>query len=178
MPENPPKSPILEIVDWIDSKQANKKTAILLSYDSVKGEMKRTFFWLVIFFFVVWVIVYEYSVNLAFRGQYTFDTFALASSTLLAAMAAVLAGMALMQPYMEGNETQVRYERALRLRKEEVERGTEPKLYDFTDEEKPFVKTLIGILGKNKGFTLRQLYDIDKTKAVFSEEKLLEKLLH
>jgi hypothetical protein len=177
MSEEALNSPVLEIVEWIDSKQTFKGTAIVRSGDGLRGRMNRPFLWLVVLFFIVWLGVYEYSVNLAFKGQYNFDTFVLGSSTLLAASAVILAGMSLMQPFMGKNETEVRYKRALNVRKMEVERRIKPKIRDFTDDEKPILKALVEILGKNEGFTLKQLYDLDKTKSIFSEEKLLERIL-
>jgi len=163
MPEEPPKDPILELVQWIDKRQIEKEDSIFLSNDSLRGEMRRIIGAFLVLYFVVWLATYEYGVNLALKGQFSWNTTIVAMSALLAALAVLIAGATFVQPYLEKNEIEVRYKRAT-------------ELHDFTDDEKPFLRALIEIGSKNRGFTLKQLYDLDKTKVVFTEEKLLERL--
>jgi hypothetical protein len=177
MPEKSPTDKILELVQWIDDKRLQKGTWLFRRNDAFGGEMTRPIIGLLVFFFVVWIIVYEYGVSLAFQGLYDYKAIIAASSALLPAMAVVIACLALFNPYLEKNQVEVRYKRALKLRKKEVESsGKESKLNDFTEDEKPFLKALIEIGSKNEGFTLKQLYSLDKTNMVFTREKLLERL--
>jgi hypothetical protein len=177
MPKEPSTDKILELVQWIDDKRRQKKTMFFRRNDAFGGEMTRLVFGLVALFFVVWIIVYEYGVSLAFQGLYDFKAAMTASSVLLPALAVVIASLALFNPYLEKNQVEVRYNRALKLRKKEVESsGKESKLTDFTEDEKPLLKALIEIGSKNEGFSLKQLYSLDKTNAVFTKEKLLERL--
>jgi uncharacterized membrane protein len=167
------KNSILDLVQWIDEKQTEKKTMIFQGYDDLKGRMKRVVISLVVLYFVVWFALYEYGANLILKGQFGTDSMLVFLSSLLAALAVIIAELSFVQPYLEENEIEVRYERALDLRKKET---TSSKMLDFTEDEKTLLKALIEIGGKNRGFTLKQLYDLDKTKIVFSEEKLLERL--
>jgi uncharacterized membrane protein len=170
-----PKNLILDLVQWIDEKQAtkNKKTMIFQRNDSLKGEMRAYVFGLLVLYFLVWVASYEYGANLVLKGQFSNDSLLVVLSSLLAALAVIIAGMSLVQPWLKENEIEVRYDRALDIRKKETQTS---KIHDFTENEKPLLKALIEIGGNHRQFTLRQLYDLDKTKIVFSEEKLIERL--
>lgn len=175
-PKNEPDD-ILDLVEWIDGKQTEKHTPLFQMRDSLGGKMTGLVISLLVLFFVMWIIAYEYGISLVLKGQSGFDVAIVASSALLPALAVVIAGLSMFTPYLERNEVEVRYRRALKLRKKEVESsGKESKLSDFTEDQKPFLKALIEIRGKNEGFTLRQLHDLDKTNVVFSKEKLLERL--
>jgi hypothetical protein len=174
MGEKTPKDDILELVRWIDGKQTEKQK-LFQKNDSLRGQMTGLLVSLFVLFSVMWIIAYEYGISLILKGLSGFEVAIVASSALLPVLAMVTAILSLFMPYLEKNEVEVRYRRALKLRKKEVESsGKESKLSDFTEDKKPFLKALIEIRSKNEGFTLRQLYDLDKTKAVFSKEKLLE----
>ena len=164
---------ILDLVEWIDGKQ----TELFQKNDSLKGSMRGVIIGLVVFFFVIWLVTYEYTVSSVLKGQFSFNVEIIVISNLIPALAIVIAGLSLFAPHFEKNEIEVRYERALDSRKKEVlSQGKESKLREFTDNERPFLKALIEIRSKNEGFTLKQLYDLDKTNTVFAKEKLLERL--
>lgn len=171
MGEKTPIDDILALVLWIDGK----KTELFQDYDGFRGKMARLVVGFVVLFLVVWLIMYEYAVSFVVKGEFGFNVEVIVISTLLSALAVMIAGLSLFTPYFEKNAVEVRLKRALELRKKEVE-SSGRKLRDFNDEESIFVKALIEIRGKNEGFTLEQLYDLDKNKAVFSKEKLLERL--
>jgi len=171
-PRNEPDD-IFDLVQWIDGKQ----TELFQGYDGLKGKMARGIVGLLLVFFVVWVIVVGYALVSIITGKFGFDIEIVAISTMLSAFSAVIAYLSLSSPFLEKNKVEVRFKRALGLRKKHVElHGKELKLKDFTEDEKPLLKALIEIRSKTEGFTLRQLYDLDKTNALFSKEKLLERL--
>jgi len=174
MSKETPKTMILELIEWVESKRVQKKARLFRAYDSFGGEMKRLLLLLIAFFFVVWLAVYEWEVSLAFQGLLDLKAVITASSALLPALAVVIACLALFNPYFEKNAVKVRYKRALDLRKKEIE--SESRLDDFTDDEKLSLWVLIEIGSKNEFFNLKQLYNYDKTKTVFTEEKLLDRL--
>lgn len=171
-PRNEPDD-IFDLVEWIDGKQAE----LFQGYDGLKGKMAMGVVLLLSFFFAVGVIVDGYALVSIITGNFGLDVEIIVISTMLSAFSAVIAGLSLFSPFFEQNTVEVRFKRAIDSRKRDVElHGKKLKLKEFTGDEKPLLKALIEIRSKNDGFTLRQLYDLDKTKAVFSKEKLLERL--
>ena len=155
MSKETPRDMILELVQWIDDKRFQKGNMLFRRNDVFGGEMARLVIGLLVLFFVVWIVVYEYGVSLAFQGLFDFRAAMTASSVLLPALAVVIACLALFNPYFEKNKVKVRYERALKLRKKEV--GSGANVQDFTDNEKLFLWALIEIGSKNESFNLKQL---------------------
>jgi hypothetical protein len=171
------EDPIPNLVEWIDSKESQKKNSLFMTGDIFRGDLRGVAISLIVFYLVIWLVSYEFAVNLALKGQLGFDVAIVVISAFISALATVIAGMSLLQPYLERNEIEVRYNRALKLRKQEIEAtGTKAKIRDFTESEKIFLRPLIQIRGKYRSLTLKQLYDSDKTKVIFAEEKLLERL--
>jgi hypothetical protein len=171
---------ILGLVDWLDGKQKDRKNPLLRSWivELCVGKTRKAVITFLIGFFVIWFGVYEYGVNLALKGAFTFDSFLVVTSALVSAAAVLLAGMTFIQPYLHENETYVRYRRALDLRKKDSEKNNgKEKISDFTEEERPLVRALIILMAtKQRDFSLRTLYDLDKNQVLFSTDKLLERL--
>jgi hypothetical protein len=177
VPKNQLSKNVLDLIQWIDDKQTNKKTKIILKNEILRGETRNYVIAFLALYFVVWFGSYEYGLSLLFKGQFSLDAVLILMSILLSALAVVIAGMTFLQPYLKEHEINVRYTRALDLRKKEMETSeTKVKLQNFTDEEKPLLKALIEILSTNREFTLKQLCDLDKNKTIFSDDRLLERL--
>jgi len=178
-PEPKKELDILGLVDWLDGKQNNRKDPLIREpiTELFRGERKGFVIAPLISFFIIWFGVYEYAVHLTSNRAFTFDSFLVVLTALLSAIAVEIAGLTFIQPYIRENETNVRYRRALNLRKKDSEKSNgEERIRDFTEEEKPLVKALIIIMGNNKEFTLRQLYDADRNQVIFSRDRLLERL--
>jgi len=170
MPKEPSKDIIFELVQWIDSK----KNTLFYGNDIFRGEMRNIAIALVTIPIVVGLIVYEYGVNLAFQGAYDLKAMVTVIPALFSSLAVEVALLAFFKPDFEKNALKIRYKRALDLHKKEVK--SDLKLKDFTDDEKIALWALIEIGSNNEVFSLEQLYSFDKSKIVFTREKLLEKL--
>jgi len=171
---------ILGLIDWLDSKQKDEKNPIIHSSitEVFRGETRSTVIAIVITFFIIWLGAYEYGINLALRGALTFNSLLVIATAVFSGIAVVIAGITFISPYLHENEINVRYRRALDFRKKDIEKSSEgEKVKDFTEEEKPLLKALIIVMSSNpKDFTLRQLYDLDKNQAIFSRDRLLERI--
>jgi predicted PurR-regulated permease PerM len=75
----------------------------------------------------------------------------------------IVAIFAFVTPFMKGDIIRINFDRIL-------------KKSNFGEEQKPFLKALIIIKSENHEFELEQLYNEDKEKAIFSKQKLIEKL--
>jgi len=169
---------ILGLVNWLDDKQKDPKNLIMRSaiVELFSGKARNVVITIMIAFLAISLVV---GVDLALKGNGTFDSLIVALSALLTAAAVLYAGMTFIQPYLHENETYVRYNRALELRKKDSEKNNgKAKISDFTEEEKPLVKALILLMptAEGSGFSLRALYDLDKNHVIFSADKLLERL--
>jgi H+/gluconate symporter-like permease len=174
---------ILALVDWLDGKQKDRKNPLMRSWivELFSGKIRGAVIAYLIGFFVIWFGAYEYGVTLALKGAFTFDSLLVVLTALVSAAGVLLAGMTFIQPYLHENETYVRYKRALDFRKKDSEKNNgKEKISAFTEEEKPLLKALIMLMATMRyeynDFSLRTLYDLDKNQAMFSRDKLLERL--
>lgn len=144
---------ILDIIRLIDR---NKKI-LFQRFDLFRGQMRFPTITFAGLFALVWGYEFILTILLTLQGRTDITTAASEITILLSLMGAIIAGLSLLSHYFEENIVKVNYDRLKKC---------------VIDKNKPFLMALVKMKAKNPEFTLKQIYDMNKS--LFTTEKLLE----